>query len=146
MLASYAVILRRSAMVTAPAAVVMIALSDGLGGLLRRGIAHLSRNAFIQPFAAALLAGAVGALAIRLQLTGAQRLVAVCPCMVLVPGPHLLNGAIDLMRAHDLEGIVAKRFADPYKPRVRWLKIKNPDYSQKEARGDLFNGPPRSAR
>jgi len=28
-----------------------------------------------------------------------QRLVAVCPCMVLVPGPHLLNGAIDLARA-----------------------------------------------
>jgi uncharacterized membrane protein YjjB (DUF3815 family) len=27
------------------------------------------------------------------------RLVAVCPCMVLVPGPHLLNGAIDLARA-----------------------------------------------
>jgi hypothetical protein len=24
---------------------------------------------------------------------------------------------------------------------VRWLKIKNPDYSQKEGRGDLFNGP-----
>ena len=28
-----------------------------------------------------------------------QRLVAVCPCMVLVPGPHVLNGAIDLLRA-----------------------------------------------
>jgi ATP-dependent DNA ligase len=30
------------------------------------------------------------------------------------------------MCAHDLEGIVAKRLADPYDPRVRWLKIKNP--------------------
>ena len=38
----------------------------------------------------------------------------------------------ELMREHDLEGIVAKRLADPYDPRVRWLKIKNPDYSQKE--------------
>ena len=37
----------------------------------------------------------------------------------------------ELMREHDLEGIVAKRLADPYDPRVRWLKIKNPDYSQK---------------
>ena len=43
------------------------------------------------------------------------------------------------MRAHDLEGIVAKRLVDPYDPRVRWLKIKNPDYTQKEGRGDLFN-------
>jgi len=47
----------------------------------------------------------------------------------------------ELMREHDLEGIVAKRLDDPYGPRVRWLKIKNPDYSQKEGRGDLFNGP-----
>ena len=40
-----------------------------------------------------------------------------------------------------LEGIVAKGLDDLYDPRVRWLKIKNPDYSQKEGRGDLFNGP-----
>jgi hypothetical protein len=45
------------------------------------------------------------------------------------------------MCAHDLEGIVAKRLADPYGPRVQWLKIKNPDYTQKVGRGDLFNGP-----
>jgi bifunctional non-homologous end joining protein LigD len=45
----------------------------------------------------------------------------------------------ELMRAHDLEGIVAKRLDDPYNSRVRWLKIKNPDYSQKEGRAELFN-------
>src|SRR5262249_2662147 len=44
----------------------------------------------------------------------------------------------DLMCTNDLEGIVAKRLADPYDPRVRWLKIKNRDYTQKEGRGDLF--------
>jgi bifunctional non-homologous end joining protein LigD len=49
----------------------------------------------------------------------------------------------ELMRAHDLEGIVAKRLDDPYDPRVRWLKIKNPCYSQKEGRGDLLNRPRR---
>ena len=38
----------------------------------------------------------------------------------------------ELMRTNDLEGIVGKRLADPYDTRVRWLKIKNPDYSQKE--------------
>jgi bifunctional non-homologous end joining protein LigD len=47
----------------------------------------------------------------------------------------------ELMCSNDLEGIVAKRLDDPYEPRVRWLKIKNGDYSQKEGRGDLFNGP-----
>jgi len=44
-----------------------------------------------------------------------------------------------LMCAHDLEGIVAKRLADPYGPRTRWLKIKNPGYSQAEGRAELFN-------
>jgi ATP dependent DNA ligase domain len=38
---------------------------------------------------------------------------------------------------NDLEGVVAKRLADPYDPRVRWLKIKNRDYSQKEGRGPV---------
>ena len=52
----------------------------------------------------------------------------------------------ELICAHDLEGIVAKRLADPYEPRVRWLKVKNPDYSQKEGRGDFFNTPPRPRR
>ena len=47
----------------------------------------------------------------------------------------------ELMCTNDLEGIVAKRLADPYDTRVRWLKIKNPEYSQKEGRADLFNGP-----
>ena len=41
----------------------------------------------------------------------------------------------ELMREHDLEGIVAKRLDDPYDPRVRWLRIKNPDYSQKGGKG-----------
>jgi bifunctional non-homologous end joining protein LigD len=48
-----------------------------------------------------------------------------------------------LMRTHDIEGIVAKRLADPYDSRVRWFKIKYPDYSQKEGRRDLFNRPRR---
>ena len=47
----------------------------------------------------------------------------------------------ELMVANDLEGIVAKRLADPYAPRVRWLKIKNRDYSQQKGRAELFNGP-----
>jgi bifunctional non-homologous end joining protein LigD len=50
-------------------------------------------------------------------------------------GRELFN----LMCAHDLEGIVAKRLSDPYGPRTRWLKIKSPDYSQAEGRGELFN-------
>jgi bifunctional non-homologous end joining protein LigD len=52
----------------------------------------------------------------------------------------------ELICAHDLEGIVAKRLADPYDRRTRWLKIKNPGYSQQEGRAELFNGPRASRR
>ncbi|WFU76749.1 threonine/serine exporter family protein [Bradyrhizobium sp. CB2312] len=76
---------------------VLIFASAGLGGLLRRSIAKVSTNIFIQPFCAALLAGIVGGLAARYQLSTTLRLVVVCPCMVLVPGPHILNGVLDLV-------------------------------------------------
>ena len=79
-----------------PAALVIF-VSAGAGGLLRRSIAKVSTNIFIQPFCAALLAGLIGGLAVRYQLSTALRLVTVCPCMVLVPGPHILNGTIDLI-------------------------------------------------
>jgi len=78
---------------------ILIALSATMGALIRRGLARMSHNLYVQPFCAALFAGVVGAVVVRMQLSSALRLVAVCPCMVLVPGPHFLNGALDLARA-----------------------------------------------
>jgi uncharacterized membrane protein YjjP (DUF1212 family) len=89
----------------------LIGLGGFLGGLLRRAIGRYSSNTLIQPFAAALLAGAIGAITVRFDFTTLQRLVAVCPCMVLVPGPHLLNGTIDLMRARIPLGLARLAFA-----------------------------------
>jgi uncharacterized membrane protein YjjP (DUF1212 family) len=80
-----------------PAAAVLIFISAGAGALLRRGLARYSANLFVQPFGAALFAGVIGALAVRYALSSSLRLVAVCPCMVLAPGPHILNGAFDLI-------------------------------------------------
>jgi uncharacterized membrane protein YjjP (DUF1212 family) len=78
-------------------AVALIFVSAAAGAVLRRGLAHYSANVFVQPFGAALLAGVIGALAVRYQLSSSLRLVAVCPCMVLVPGPPVLSGALDLV-------------------------------------------------
>jgi uncharacterized membrane protein YjjP (DUF1212 family) len=80
-----------------PSAALLIFVSAATGAALRRGLAQYTENIFIQPFCAALLAGIVGALAVRYQLSSSLRLVAVCPCMILVPGPHILNGALDLI-------------------------------------------------
>jgi uncharacterized membrane protein YjjB (DUF3815 family) len=76
---------------------ILIFVSAASGAVLRRGLAKLSTNVFIQPFCAALLAGLIGAVAVRYDLSSSLRLVAVCPCMVLVPGPHFLNSALDLI-------------------------------------------------
>jgi uncharacterized membrane protein YjjP (DUF1212 family) len=76
---------------------VLIFVSAGSGAILRRTLTQLSANVFIQPFCAALLAGVIGALAVRYELSSSLRLVAVCPCMVLVPGPHVLNSALDFI-------------------------------------------------
>jgi uncharacterized membrane protein YjjP (DUF1212 family) len=79
-------------------AAALIFGSAAVGAVLRRTVARYRTNVFLQPFGAALLAGVIGALAVRYQLSSSLRLVAVCPCMVLVPGPHFLNGMLDLIR------------------------------------------------
>jgi len=80
-------------------AVTLIVISAAAGAVLRRTLARYSTNTLLQPLCAALLAGIVGAFAVRYQLSSSLRLVAVCPCMILVPGPHVLNGTMDLIAA-----------------------------------------------
>jgi uncharacterized membrane protein YjjP (DUF1212 family) len=79
-------------------AAALIFVSAAVGAILRRTLARYSTNIFLQPFCAALIAGVIGALAVRYELSSSLRLVAVCPCMVLVPGPHFLNGMLDLIK------------------------------------------------
>jgi ATP-dependent DNA ligase len=48
----------------------------------------------------------------------------------------------DAVLRTDVEGIVAKRMTDPYDARTRWLKVKNPTYTQAEGRRELFERRP----
>src|SRR5271155_3173555 len=89
----------------------LIFVSAAAGAVLRRGLAPYTVNVFLQPFCAALLAGVIGALAVRYQLSSSLRLVAVCPCMVLVPGPHVLNGALDLIKCRVHLGVARLLYA-----------------------------------
>ncbi len=57
-----------------------------------------------------------------------------------VPGEgRALFGAVQRL---DLEGIVAKRAADPYDPKSVWFKVKNRLYSQQENRFERFSRKP----
>ncbi|HEX4171819.1 MAG TPA: threonine/serine exporter family protein [Acetobacteraceae bacterium] len=93
------------------AAAILIFVSAGAGAFLRRALGRISPNLFLQPFCAAVLAGAIGAIAVRWNLSSSLRLVAVCPCMILVPGPHLLNGALDLINGRIALGIARSAYA-----------------------------------
>jgi len=59
-------------------AAALVFASAGTGAVLRRFLAKFSANVFLQPFCAALLAGFIGALAVRYQLSSSLRLIAVC--------------------------------------------------------------------
>ena len=89
----------------------LIAFSAGAGAIIRRTLARFTPNPLIQPLCAALFSGVTGAVATTHGLTAAPHLVMVCPCMVLVPGPHMLNGALDLARARIPIGVARIVFA-----------------------------------
>lgn len=90
---------------------LLIATSAAIGALVRRWLSGYSNNPLIQPLCAAFIAGVLAAAASRFQLSHAAALVAFCPCMVLVPGPHILNGAIDLARTRIALGAARLAYA-----------------------------------
>jgi bifunctional non-homologous end joining protein LigD len=67
----------------------------------------------------------------------------------ILPGSAIISEALsvtgrghtlfELICAHDLEGVVAKRLKDGYGSGIRWLKIKNRSYSQNEGRREFFD-------
>jgi hypothetical protein len=73
-----------------------------------------------------------------------KRLVRLLPVTVgpLNRVPSLEEHGRELFEAAcrlDLEGIVAKRKADPYGPRTQWYKIKNPTYTQAREEGSFLS-------
>lgn len=79
------------------AAAGLVLLSAVAGALLRRLLVYWSASVLLHTFCAAFLAGAVAGWATHQGLGAALSWLAVCPCMMLVPGPHFLNSALDLV-------------------------------------------------
>jgi uncharacterized membrane protein YjjP (DUF1212 family) len=94
-----------------PLTVMVAALSAALGGLVRRGLGRFGVGILTQAFAAALIAGLIGVPALHLRVDDALGLVVLCPAMVLVPGPHILNGALDLLALRVTLGIARIGYA-----------------------------------
>jgi uncharacterized membrane protein YjjP (DUF1212 family) len=75
----------------------LIAVAAGAGGIVRRLIARYRGGPLLQAFAAAVIGGAAGAIALHTHTGENCALAPVCVAMVLVPGPHILIGAMDLL-------------------------------------------------
>ena len=88
---------------------VLIGFSAAAGALLRRLIGARRGGPLIQTLSAGLLAGLLAALTLSYAPTANAYLVALCPCMVLMPGPHLLNAALNF--AHLRMALGQARFA-----------------------------------
>ncbi len=58
---------------------------------------------------------------------------------------HINGNGVELFEMackQDLEGVVAKPKQSPYREldgKPLWVKVKNPDYTQAQGRGELFN-------
>lgn len=83
---------------TDPVTILLVFISAFAGACLRRWLARVAPTPLPQPLGAAFLAGLIAVGVGHLLPSSAVFVIALCPCMVLVPGPHLLNGAIDLAR------------------------------------------------
>lgn len=84
--------------VTSNVTLALIFFAAILGAALRRWLASTTDNLFIQPFVAALVAGLVGGAAQRSLNSVDLQFIDIAPCMILVPGAHILNAALDLVR------------------------------------------------
>jgi uncharacterized membrane protein YjjB (DUF3815 family) len=72
---------------------------------LRQELGRRGSNLFFTPFAAALVSGIIGGVAVRLGLSGTPALCLVAPAMIIVPGVPLVNGVQDLIKNHMTIGL-----------------------------------------
>jgi uncharacterized membrane protein YjjP (DUF1212 family) len=82
--------------VTSHLTLALIFFAAAIGAILRRALA--GENLFVQPLIAASVAGLVGGASQHVFADAQLQFVDITPCMILVPGAHILNASLDLAR------------------------------------------------
>ncbi len=90
---------------------VAIFFSAAIGAAARKMVARCTHSLFAQPLTAALLAGVVGSIFQKFNFDSTLQLIEVCPCMILVPGAHIINGSIDMARGRIGLGLARLAYA-----------------------------------
>ncbi|HEV3142498.1 MAG TPA: threonine/serine exporter family protein [Gemmataceae bacterium] len=78
-------------------AVLVAGAATALGLVVRQELGRRHFNSLMLPLAAAFVGAVVGGIAIRFQWTQSPGLALIVPALMLVPGPHLINGLLDLI-------------------------------------------------
>jgi uncharacterized membrane protein YjjB (DUF3815 family) len=78
-------------------AAAVAGVAAGLGLAVRQELGRRHVSLLALPLTAAFLGAALGGIVIRLDWTRTPGLALIVPSLMLVPGPHLLNGLMDLI-------------------------------------------------
>jgi uncharacterized membrane protein YjjP (DUF1212 family) len=78
-------------------AAAVAGVATGLGLLARQALGRRHICLLALPLTAAFIGAVLGGLAIRLEWTRSPDLVLIVPALMVVPGPHLINGLFDLI-------------------------------------------------
>jgi uncharacterized membrane protein YjjP (DUF1212 family) len=81
-------------------AMAVTGLATGVGLLARQELGRRHFSLLVLPLTASLIGAILGGLAIRLGWSQTPGLVLIVPSLMLVPGPHLINGVLDLIDNH----------------------------------------------
>jgi uncharacterized membrane protein YjjB (DUF3815 family) len=79
------------------AGAVVAGVATGFGLLARQVLARRHFSLLTLPLSASLIGAVLGGAAIRMGWTTTPGLVLIVPALMLVPGPHLINGLLDLI-------------------------------------------------
>jgi uncharacterized membrane protein YjjP (DUF1212 family) len=79
------------------AAAAVAGVASAVGLLARQALGRRHVSLLALPLTAAFVGAVLGGLAIRLGWTRSPELVLIVPALMLVPGPHLINGLFDLI-------------------------------------------------
>jgi uncharacterized membrane protein YjjP (DUF1212 family) len=77
--------------------IIIAGIATGLGLMARQELGRRRYNLLTLPFAAGFVGAVLGGLAIRLGWTLTPELALIVPSLMLIPGPHLINGLLDLV-------------------------------------------------
>jgi uncharacterized membrane protein YjjP (DUF1212 family) len=85
--------------------ILVTGVSSALGLLARKELGQRHWPLLSLPFVAGVIGGLAGGVAIRFDWTHTAGLCLMVPALMLVPGPHLINGVADVFENHVVPGV-----------------------------------------